>query len=516
MSTANIAKLCLLTAILFTIVFYLVIMEKRGLNFTVNYSIVPVVHSNNEWIINKAVLQYSIYLIIKSPQLYSIESLLFIDNNLINNDLKCAIWIPKENDYLIIPITRKIVINPPLTKVFCEYNGTRIDKDSTFYGAIIDAKSQNETYKNPYQKVVVIDGTKEKIKSIGHCVHTLRGLPSIDSNKTKMLNYWLQLQKSIGISEVKFYIYDDLNKDVIDYLKNKHKEFVSFVDHRFNLETFCESFNSNGTYQSICKNSKIINSLGYHERLNTNDCYLNFKYKYEMFTNYDIDEIIFPRLNAITDDFAIYKGIDCEENRGLFINQSINLYEYALKMFDLMDSKRTACLMFKNVAFVLFDEYLNKFMETFNFNDTQSFPVIFRYLDEENKGIQTVARNTEDLNRLKFMYRFYEKLKCLRNKKILGKGVDLYDFDRIFAFLSDGRYGKSILNTNLVETVNQHSSDEMSPGTYKNELPLKYGYASHFRDYYKGFYMNRDYQTGQIHLDIEYYIFLLNTLDKNL
>ena len=114
------------------------------------------------------------------------------------------------------------------------------------------------------------------------------------------------------------------------------------------------------------------------------------------------------------------------------------------------------------------------------------------------------------------MYRFYEKLKCLRNKKILGKGVDLYDFDRIFAFLSDGRYGKSILNTNLVETVNQHSSDEMSPGTYKNELPLKYGYASHFRDYYKGFYMNRDYQTGQIHLDIEYYIFLLNTLDKNL
>ena len=51
-----------------------------------------------------------------------------------------------------------------------------------------------------------------------------------------MLNYWLQLQKSIGISEVKFYIYDDLNKDVIDYLKNKHKEFVSFVDHRLNIK----------------------------------------------------------------------------------------------------------------------------------------------------------------------------------------------------------------------------------------------------------------------------------------
>ena len=67
-----------------------------------------------------------------------------------------------------------------------------------------------------------------------------------------------------------------------------------------------------------------------------------------------------------------------------------------------------------------------------------------------------------------------------------------------------------ILMTNLVETINQHSSDEMSYGTEKRELPIEYGYSSHFATNYNRFYQDKEYNVSHIHVDIEYYNFLIN------
>ena len=99
----------------------------------------------------------------------------------------------------------------------------------------------------------------------------------------------------------------------------------------------------------------------------------------------------------------------------------------------------------------------------------------------------------------------YAKSKCLKNGPT-------FDFNRIFAFVSDGRYGKSILNTTLVETINQHSSDAMSPGSQKREVSIEYGYSSHFRDNYKGFYMDKDYPVRYLFIDIEYYLIYLTII----
>ena len=55
-----------------------------------------------------------------------------------------------------------------------------------------------------------------------------------------------------------------------------------------------------------------------------------------MFTNYDIDEIIFPRMNNI-DDLNYYEKINCNHS---FLGSNYNLYEYAEKMFHVMNTKK--------------------------------------------------------------------------------------------------------------------------------------------------------------------------------
>ena len=161
--------------------------------------------------------------------------------------------------------------------------------------------------------------------------------------------------------------------------------------------------------------------------------------------------------------------------------------------------------MFKHVAFVHFDQYLETFMSSLN--TISLLPQYFYYKDETRKGIGIKIRNNGDQNRIKLISNLYNKINCLKN---ISKSNLSIDFDRIFAFLSDGRNGKSILRTSFVETINQHNCDEMSPGYRKIELPIKYGYSSHFRDYYKGFYLDRDYSINHVHVDIEYYLFFLS------
>lgn len=455
---------------------------------------------NNQWIVNKNIIQYSIYVIMKPKNVFSIESFVFRKDGVI--DYKCSFLIPDKNISKIISATRAIEIISPMSKVFCETNEFEIENNTIIYAAIVGQNGPNEII---YQRAVIIDSRIPKIKSVGHCVHGFRGLDTIDSNKTNDVIYWIKAQKRIGIGEIRFYNWG-INDDVINFLKKKFRSFVSFVDHRYIFDKFCGILTNDTEYQSLCQSAfDMLKSHYANERINTNDCYLNFKYKYEMFTNYDIDEIIFPRMHYLS-NLNNFETISCNNT---CLTSNYNIYEYGKNLFELLGRETAACLMFVNIAFANFDQYLDSLMSnisnfTFIFNET-NYPVSFQYKDEVDKGIRILALNENDLKNLKFTAFLYNKSKCLK------KGP-LFDFNRIFAFVSDGRFGKSILNTSRVETVNQHSSDEMSSGTGKQQVPIEYGYASHFRDYYKGFYMNYDYPVRYIFIDIEYYLLYLNII----
>ncbi len=90
-------------------------------------------------------------------------------------------------------------------------------------------------------------------------------------------------------------------------------------------------------------------------------------------------------------------------------------------------------------------------------DNLKALPMTFYYKDDTQNGIRIKIKNNDD--QMELFSNLFNKSKWLKINSRLNS-----DFNRIFAFLSDGRYGKSILRTSLVETVSQHSSDEMVPG----------------------------------------------------
>ena len=61
------------------------------------------------------------------------------------------------------------------------------------------------------------------------------------------------------------------------------------------------------------------------------------------------------------------------------------------------------------------------------------------------------------------------------------------EFQRYLVVYFDSRWGRSIIHTNLTEILNQHSCDTFTPGL-KSDIPLNYGFISHFRTVIDGFY----------------------------
>ena len=109
-----------------------------------------------------------------------------------------------------------------------------------------------------------------------------------------------------------------------------------------------------------------------------------------MVTNYDIDEIIFPRL-VILNKTKNYEMIGCNKSTCKY-REKYNLYDYAVRLFDLFGkNNKTACLMFRNVAFIITDRYLDKFLNTFTSSKNWLF-----YKDEVNKGIRILVNKTDD------------------------------------------------------------------------------------------------------------------------
>jgi hypothetical protein len=201
----NCKKIFIVLFIVTLLLFFITKISLNNVELNVEDGITQ--RSNYEWVLNDNLIQYSIYIIIKPQNLFSIESFLFTNIGNEFKDLRCFLSIPDQNIVQIVPLKRVIKINPPLLKVFCEFSEPEVRSETKVYAAVIESYKIKETI--VLQRAVIIDSQLPKIKSIGHCVHTLRGLGNKNSNKTKNLNHWLDTQKKIGISEVKFYILNE-------------------------------------------------------------------------------------------------------------------------------------------------------------------------------------------------------------------------------------------------------------------------------------------------------------------
>lgn len=96
-----------------------------------------------------------------------------------------------------------------------------------------------------------------------------------------------------------------------------------------------------------------VNSL---EKLCDNDCFLTFKYTHEFVTNYDFDEVIFPR-KYTTNDLSFFDAptsqdtFNCTLVRSNFDTNDYSLYSYVQKLKNKY-GQNVGCFQFEHVLFV--------------------------------------------------------------------------------------------------------------------------------------------------------------------
>lgn len=259
-----------------------------------------------------------------------------------------------------------------------------------------------------------------------------------------------------------------------------------------------------------------------HEMTATNDCFTNFKYEYQFVTNYDFDELLFPR-NEFT--FRLdrpHTEIKCQltQSSSVFSNNQANfsfsdfsnIYDYAVRMFatNREEERPIGALHFQHVLMVdkVNDEFLNSLSRELGENETsQVVPFIY-----EGKNLTFSVKKNEYDHRAVEMSR--QLIRCLNTN--MGKEEILTKWNRVFGIWISVRHGKSIYNTDFTEFVNQHYAELLSKSAKWINVPLDQGFSSHFRDPVdNSFFLGQQYSlSSNFRIDLEYYGFLAHHASK--
>jgi hypothetical protein len=243
-----------------------------------------------------------------------------------------------------------------------------------------------------------------------------------------------------------------------------------------------------------------------------NDCYLNFKYEYELLTSYDVDEIIFPRFNSLN-NLKNFQNFDCLKDVKDY-KKKYDLYNFGIGLLNSFGRDNIACLMFKHVAYIPNGPGLESFINDINKLIETNTEAKVTYFGKIEKSSVSHDLSKEHFAQAKDVVKFHNISSCL-NSRYIKKEIVAEEFQRYLAIYFDSRWGKSIIQTDLTETLNHHSCDTFTHGI-KFDCPLEFGFASHFRTEIDGFLQpNRIFPFKNVISDIEYSLFLYNILGKN-
>lgn len=94
------------------------------------------------------------------------------------------------------------------------------------------------------------------------------------------------------------------------------------------------------------------------------------------------------------------------------------------------------------------------------------------------------------------------------NKTIIEKKFFDSIWNTLYAVEINNRLGKSIYQTDLTETYNQHYVDVITPGSITLDVPIYQGFAGHFREEIEGFFFGQSYSISNFLIDLEFYKFI--------
>jgi hypothetical protein len=243
---------------------------------------------------------------------------------------------------------------------------------------------------------------------------------------------------------------------------------------------------------------------------------MSYKNVYQYLSNYDVDELIFPRLPE-TNHFNIakIKEKNCVEThekltKRLKRPQSTMIDDFIETLVEKY-GQNVSHFRFEN--FLVLEKYdimlkklKNNELEKVTINST--IETLLKY-DSLDTSLSFTFRNKTDYEYLDSLKKLVIFTKCIKNELISSNsGLLKSIWLRLLASPVYVQPGKSIYNTDLIESLNQHATLRTKNGSTHVLVPHHVGYVSHFR--------SRDFSTkaniGSIQnlkLDVDYLFFLV-------
>lgn len=248
-----------------------------------------------------------------------------------------------------------------------------------------------------------------------------------------------------------------------------------------------------------------------HEMTADNDCFTNFKYTYEFVTNFDFDELLFPRKHSSFDSLSLL-NVTCDAltpASASTISHANSLYDYASRLFQAYKDpvRPIGALHFQHVLLVdkISHRFVKNLLEFLDSNSSSSRWIEFPY---DNKSVNLHV-NKQDIS-LYTMSKSLSLISCLN--RTFGEEERLRKWNRVFGIWISVRHGKSIYHTDFTEFVNQHYAESFSRNAKWVSVSLDHGFSSHFRNPVDSqFFLGQNYSfRDHFRIDLEYYSFLAN------
>ena len=502
--------------------------KKSNYRLNLSEKLKPIIISRHEWTLNTDILQYSSIIFVDKNQDFIIEvlSLLNYENeeDIYRNNISCCLLNINRNEVktiepfeiIKISLMNKDGTNVALWKFKCKISNNS-NVNNIYYSdykiALINTdhfSNENSTkipkYLIKYQQPTIYSENIEKKQGIANCVHLVRGLKS---NRLDRLLNWLQLQFQTGMKQITFYFFEP-NEEAKRIIRELYShDQVVIIDYQTKKSQVCKyeknlNLNSslNRNLYDMCEksfNKHFTMNRGYtsnaHERLNTNDCYMHYKYEYEYVTNFDFDDFIFPRYYN-TRYVPLNESNFCDKNKSI---ANYSIYEYAKRMF-LKHGSKASCLLFEHVLFVPINK---KFLDSLLTYKPKNKNEIF-VLNEKSGRNMFFNVTSNDTEYLRYLTKAYQTYMCLN----LSNNLFSMEWNNPFAVIYNKRAGKSIFHTNNTEGIMQHFTSNSVPGTRVINVPIMDGYTGHFRESISTFFHEHFQTIKHFFIDIEYYKFL--------
>ena len=354
-------------------------------------------YTSHDWVFNFNISQYSTLVSQHKNNSILFETTVFVDHielgpnasDFLNQNLMCFILIGNRKLARIRPLKTLIILSRFL-RISCQIEHDRKISltDTTLLGfAVLDMKyfkfyqylNENKivsvnrvatlilcyikyNFLNVIQvlhlqKPIYVDRSILRRKAVAHCVHMLRHL---NEKRFAHLIDWIRIQKSIGIAQIKIYLIE-WNEELDRTVQAKFKDLVQVIDYKIDLTSICKLeinnknfYKNSQLYQQLYANCEAAFNKHFnmaidivsnkHEQFQSNDCLLKFKYDYEFVSNYDIDEVIFPRRFDWPRLMEQHLNNEsCEQNINKFITKfeasSYNIYDFVTDLSNTYSFK---------------------------------------------------------------------------------------------------------------------------------------------------------------------------------